>query len=126
VPRGRKSGYAPVGMTILLDYLKFIFRAFSLQTMRHPDRSVAKRRDLLFLFRVLTHALKPNSLSTPYGPTEVGPLIQNQTHLKYYRSFLKCGNSMYGVKPVPFRERRRTAGAMIKPKPLSGPDEHSS
>jgi hypothetical protein len=54
VLRGRKSGYAPVGMTILstiVIHSSGRFWPLSLQKMCHPDRSVAKWRDLLFLFR---------------------------------------------------------------------------
>ena len=54
LPRGRKSGYAPVGMTILWDHSQprlTGFVAISLQQNCHPDRSVAQWRDLLFLFR---------------------------------------------------------------------------
>jgi PadR family transcriptional regulator PadR len=48
VPRGRKSGYAPVEMTNQLH-----------KKLCHLDRSVAQWRDLRFLSRVFTQTLKP-------------------------------------------------------------------
>jgi hypothetical protein len=52
VLRGRKSGYATVGMTLLV----WVATSNPKETC-HPDRSAAKWRDLLFLFWVLTQTL---------------------------------------------------------------------
>jgi hypothetical protein len=46
--RGRKSGYAPVGMTLLLGIGMLVPKQNC-----HPDRSVAQWRDLLFLFALI-------------------------------------------------------------------------
>jgi hypothetical protein len=47
VLRGGKSGFASAGMTILLQRQRFLEESLMAKQTCHPDRSVAKWRDLL-------------------------------------------------------------------------------
>jgi hypothetical protein len=75
VLRGRKSGYAPVEMTILFEdrIPRFqekheVLAATKLSS--RPERSVVERSAV---FWVLTQTLKPDVFSIVNGPTKVVP-----------------------------------------------------
>jgi hypothetical protein len=89
--RSRKSGVAPVGMTILSRGRVFPLKPLRVQQNCHPDRSEAQWRDLWFPSRVKPALFRAHFLQPVQNPHRNGELI--------LRHPAKTGQKIIGRNP---------------------------